>query len=153
LKNHTRILHDLVALIPVLKAAIPADVAVAVSDLEKWIASSPGENIDVQIRPGQLIRADEPLAKVLAEDIQFKASVPAEYYGFEFIGTAVPIHDEEGHVIGGLCMQMRRQTEIRAIADQITSALSQANQRIENILQGSSHLSEFTRKLQDRSSR
>lgn len=40
--NKVDSLENIVALIPVLKAAVPADLSIAICDLEKFIAYWPG---------------------------------------------------------------------------------------------------------------
>jgi transcriptional regulator of acetoin/glycerol metabolism len=140
-------LEHLVAMIPILKSTVPADLSIAVCDLEKFIAYFPGETINLNINIGQALNPEEPLTVALLQNKASVAEVPAAFYGFEFIGTATPLHDKDGKVIGGIAVQLRRQSELRAIADQISVSLSQANQRIENVANGSNSLAEFTQTL------
>lgn len=44
-----------------------------------------------------------------------KSDVPAKFYGFEFTGTATSLQDQTGQVIGGIAVQVRRQSELKAI--------------------------------------
>ncbi|MBP1155095.1 MULTISPECIES: methyl-accepting chemotaxis protein [unclassified Paenibacillus] len=140
-------LDSVVAMVPILKAAVPADLSIAICDLEKFIAYFPGETINLNINIGQALNPEEPLTHALRDNKPSKAEVPADFYGFEFTGTATPVHDKDGRVIGGIAVQLRRQTELRNIADQISESLSQANQRIVNVVEGSNLLAEFTQKL------
>lgn len=140
-------LENIVALIPLLKAAVPADLSIAVCDLNKFIAYWPGENINLNIQAGQPLHPGEPLTGVIRSNTPLRAEVPAEFYGFEFTGTATPIHDREGHVIGGIAVQLRRQSELRMISDQISSALTQAGDRLAEVANGSNELAHFTQQL------
>jgi hypothetical protein len=140
-------LDALIEIIPIIKAAVPADLSIAICDLEKIIAYFPGEKINLNILPNHPINPDEPLFLALHENKPFKDNVPAEFYGFEFTGTAIPLHDENGKVIGGIGVQIRRQSELIAIADQISVSLSQANEKINSIENGSHLLEDFSKEL------
>ncbi|WCK56436.1 methyl-accepting chemotaxis protein [Aneurinibacillus sp. Ricciae_BoGa-3] len=145
--NKVDSLDSLVAIVPVLTAAVPADLSIAICDLEKFIAYFPGKNLDLRIVAGQQLNPDEPLALALRENKRLESEVPADFYGFEFVGTAVPVHDKKSKVIGGIAIQMRKQTELRAIADQISISLTQANEQITNVANGSDSLAKFTQNL------
>lgn len=145
--NKVDSLENIVALIPVLKAAVPADLSIAICDLEKFIAYWPGEDINLNIKVGQALHPEEPLTGVIQSNIPLRAEVPAEFYGFEFTGTATPLHDREGQVIGGIAVQLRRQSELRKISDQISSSLTQAAARLGEVAEGSNELAGFTQKL------
>lgn len=147
MKNIVRSLEDIVSLAPILKAAFPYDLSIAVCDLEKFIAYFPGEGIDLGIKAGQIIHTDEPLYHALKNDEYSVANVPKEYYGYEFIGTVLPVHGQDGGVSGAICTQVRRQTELREIADQISVSLNQANARIVHVADGSNLLADYSQKL------
>lgn len=147
MKNVVRSLDDIVKLAPILKAAFPYDVSMAVCDLEKFIAYFPGDFIDLGIRAGQIIHPDEPLYHALKNDEFSTANVPKEYYGYEFVGTVLPVHGHDESVSGAVCIQVRRQTELREIADQLSLSLNQANARIMHVADGSGQLADFSQKL------
>lgn len=147
MKNNVESLDKLVAHIPILKAAIPADLSIAICNLEKFIAYFPGESINLNITEGQLLNRQEPLFLAIRDNQALKADVPASFYGYEFTGTATPLHDEAGHVIGGIAVQIRKQSELKAIAEQISISLAQANDQITNIALGSNSLAGFSQQL------
>lgn len=145
--NTMTTLQNFINSIPILKKAIPADLSIAVCDLEKFIAYYPGKDINLHIRLNQPLKPDEPLSIALRENRALQANVPADFYGFEFIGTATPLHDELGNVIGGVAVQLRRQTELRSIAEKMADALLQANEQIHTISAGSHSLAGFSQQL------
>lgn len=134
-------------MIKVLKEAIPTDLSIAVCDREKFIAYMPGENINLAIRQGQYLHEDEPLSVALHKNRHLQAEVPAEFYGFEFIGTATPLHDQSGYVIGGIAIQARKPSELINISSTISSSLMRANGQIKSIADGSSTLTEASNEL------
>jgi len=145
--NKIESLDQVIQMIPILKSAVPAELSIAICDLEKFIAYFPGENIDLNIHEGQPLNPDEPLQIALNQNKRLESEVPAEYYGFEFTGTALPLHDRSGQVIGGIAIQLRRQSELRAIASQMGNFLSQANEQISQVTAGSNSLADFSQDL------
>jgi hypothetical protein len=144
-------LDSLLAVIPIIKASVPADLSIAICDLEKFIAYFPGERINLNIKIGQTLNPGEPLTYALKQDKRFQDKVPADFYGFEFTGTALPVHDENNNVIGGIAIQIRRQSELRAIAEQISESLSQVNEQISSVANGSNSLAIFSQELLEQS--
>ncbi|RFU61977.1 methyl-accepting chemotaxis protein [Peribacillus glennii] len=149
--NKIESLESIVAMVPILKAAVPADLSIAICDLDRFIAYYPGETINLNIKIGQALNKEEPLSLALRQNKSLKSEVPADFYGFEFTGTATPLSDKSGKVIGGIAIQLRRQSELRAIADQISVSLSQATERINSVADGSSTLADSSKKLLSRS--
>ncbi|RRJ67909.1 chemotaxis protein [Paenibacillus oralis] len=122
-------------------------MSIALCDREKFIVYSPGKNIDLRIGIGNKISPEEPLMSAMVEDKFLVDDVPAEHYGFEFTGTALPIHDEQGAVIGGLAVQIRRQSELLRLADHIEVALNQVNETMEKAVGRSNTMAELNRQL------
>ncbi|WP_285228885.1 methyl-accepting chemotaxis protein [Mesobacillus foraminis] len=146
-------LESLVRMIPLLKSSVPADLSIAICDMEKFIAYFPGETINLAIRVNQPLNPQEPLSVALKENRSLRSEVPADFYGYDFTGTATPLHDHSGKVIGGIAVQLRRQTELRMISDQISASLLQANNQISTISDGSNSLANFSRDLLNQSHR
>jgi methyl-accepting chemotaxis protein len=145
--NSIESLETAVAMIPIFKAAVPAELSIAICDTEKFIAYWPGENIDLHIRVGQPLHHEEPLTQAIRNNVSQRSEVPASFYGFEFMGTATPLHDSNGNVIGGIAIQLRKQSELIAIAEQISDSLSQANNQLSQVAEGSVALAESAQQL------
>ena len=145
--NKIESLNQLIKTIPILKSAIPADLSIAICNLEEFIAYFPGETIDLQIKVGQKINPEEPLSVAIRENKRLQAEVPADFYGFEFTGTALPLHDENNKVIGGIAIQIRRQSELRAIVEQMSGSLTQAKEKITTVTNGSNSLAHLSQEL------
>lgn len=145
--NTIESLDKLISIIPIIKAAIPADLSIAICDLERFVAYFPGDTIHLNIQEGQLLNNEEALYVAIHENQTLRSDVPANFYGFEFTGTAAPLYDPTGKVIGGIAVQIRRQSELKAIVEQISVSLSQANEQINNISYGSTSLADFSQQL------
>lgn len=140
-------LERFVASIPTFKSAMPLDLSIAVCDLEKFIAYFPGDSIDLKIAKGQPLNAEEPLSIALRQNKRLQSDVPVDFYGFEFTGTALPIHDFNGNVIGGIAIQLRKQTELKAISNHISKSLMQADGQISSIAKSSETLTDVSEQL------
>ncbi len=140
-------LEKFISTVNIYKSAIPADLSIAICDLEKFIAYFPGDTINLHIKPGQPLNPEEPLLVALEKNIRLQDDVPAAFYGYEFTGTALPLHDQTGKVIGGIAIQVRKQTELKAITDQISKSLIEANTQINTITEGSNSLAEVSQQL------
>jgi len=145
--NKIESLEQFIKTIPALKVAVPVDLSIAVCDLEKFIAYFPGDNINLNIKVGQKFQPGEPLIIALKENKRLQAEVPAEYYGYEFTGTALPLHNSEGKVIGGIAVQHRKQTELRKVSEQIFKSLEHADDQISSIATSSSSLTNVAGQL------
>ncbi|MFD2214048.1 methyl-accepting chemotaxis protein [Metabacillus endolithicus] len=140
-------LDTVIRLVPILKAAVPADLSIAICNLHEFVAYFPGENINLQIKVGQKINPNEPLSVAIRQNKKLQAEVPAEFYGFEFTGTALPLHDQNNQVIGGIAIQLRRESELRAIIKQIADSLSQAKGSVNTVVDGSNSLASLSQEL------
>lgn len=137
-------LDQLVSMIPLFKTGLPVEVSVAICDLEQFIAYWPSKQINLGIKSGQRLQEGEPLLFSIREDQALRAEVPAEYYGFSFTGTATPIKDKQGRVIGGLAMQARRHIELVEIAERMAESLSGTSERIMQISAGAGGLTQLS---------
>lgn len=150
--NQIHTLEDLINMIPIFKSAIPADLSIAVCNKEQFIAYFPGEQINLGIQVGQKIDPREPLYTAIHQNKRLQADVPVDFYGFEFTGTALPLHNERHEVIGGMAIQLRKQSELKAIAEQLSHSLTQAYEQIGTIANGSTSLADLSQELQIQSS-
>lgn len=149
--NKVGSLDSFVTIVKVLKAAIPADLSIAVCDMEKFISYFPGKDINLAIRSGQRLNNDEPLSIALKQNRRLEATVPKDFYGFEFVGTATPLHDSTGRVIGGVAVQVRKQSELINISSTISKSLTQVTGQINSIAHGSAMLREASTELLNQS--
>ena len=151
MNNKIESLNSFIEMVKVLKSAIPTELSIAICDLEQFLVYFPGENINLNIVKGQKLNKEEPLSVALRTNQRLQAAIPAEFYGFEFIGTATPLHDYSGKVIGGIAVQVRKQTELLTISNTISESLLHANEQITNIASGSNLLNSASESLLEQS--
>ena len=142
-------LQKIVNTIPIIKQAFPINFSIAVCDTEKFLSYFPATNLDLHIKPLQPLHPDEPLTMALKSKQRLQSDVPKDFYGFEFTGVAQPVQDATGKVIGGIAIQIRKETELRDIALHLTDSLENASSDINSIVEGANHISTVSTQLYD----
>ncbi|MER1998434.1 MAG: methyl-accepting chemotaxis protein [Lysinibacillus sp.] len=140
MKNTIQSLESFIQTIQIMKTAVPVDLSVAVCDLEEFLVYYPGKDINLSIKRGQKLHYEEPLAVALRTNKRLQAEVPPEFYGFAFVGSATPLHDETGKVIGGIAVQVRKQSELIEISQNIATFLANADEQVGAIVGASKDL-------------
>lgn len=147
MRNTVQSLESFIQTVQIMKDAVPVDLSVAVCNLEEFLVYYPGKEIDLSIKRGQKLHKDEPLSVALKTNQRLQAEVPATFYGFAFVGTATPLHDDKGNVIGGIAVQVRKQSELIQISHDLTSFLANADNQVSSIVEGSKGLTVASTRL------
>ncbi|WP_272495866.1 methyl-accepting chemotaxis protein [Bacillus pinisoli] len=150
-KSAESILNSYITVLSVVSSMLQ-DIAIGVTDTEKWIAYYPSRKIDLGVRAGSKINPSEPLADCIKFRKVIKDEIPPEFFGFSFTGLANPII-HEGKVIGAIAIQLQEQNErkLRRISDQIVHSLEQANGSVSNVEKGANGLTEISHTLAEKS--
>lgn len=144
-------LESFIQTIQIMKTAVPVDLSIAVCNLEEFLIYYPGKEINLSIKRGQRLHKDEPLSIALRTNQRLQSEVPPEFYGFAFVGTATPLHDETGKVIGGIAVQVRKQNELVEISQNLKSSLAHADEQVSSIVAGSQGLTVASNQLKTES--
>lgn len=147
MRNTVQSLEHFIQTIKIMKTAVPVDMSVAVCNLEEFLVYYPGKEINLSIKRGQKLHPEEPLAVALRTNQRLQADVPPEFYGFSFVGTATPLHDETGKVIGGIAIQVRKQSELIEIPKNMAGFLAHADEQVGAIVDGSKNLTTESSRL------
>ncbi|GAE93959.1 methyl-accepting chemotaxis protein [Gracilibacillus boraciitolerans JCM 21714] len=140
-------------ILPIIHSMLP-EMGIGMTNTTEWLTYYPGTKINLGVKKGTIINPDEPLADCIQGNKLIKQEVPAKFFGVSFTGLAYPII-EEGQVIGALAIQIQEHNEraLKRISDQIFSSLTQANQRVVQISNGSEDLSNVSEILLEESTR
>ena len=142
-------LQKIIDTIPIIKQAFPIDFSIAICDTEKFLSYFPATDLDLHIKPFQPLHPEEPLTMALKLKKRLQSDVPKDFYGFEFTGVAQPVEDTTGKVIGGIAVQIRKETELRDIALHLTDSLSSASSDMNSIVQGANQITTVSTQLYD----
>lgn len=147
--NGYELLELSIAIAPYLKKFIGKDMMVAVTDREKILAYVPGEVIDDPCEIGSKIPEGEPMLEAIATGKSFSANVSKEVYGFAFKSTMTPIFDEQGNVIGCVCVgtSMEAEDEVITISDNLYTAMQQVSAAVEEIAASAADITDNQRNM------
>ncbi|MDZ5472827.1 methyl-accepting chemotaxis protein [Bacillus sp. 31A1R] len=147
------ILHSFTQVVPIIQSMLP-DIAVGITDREKWLNYYPSKKINLGVKQGDLINPDEPLADCIKNNKVIKTQVDAQFFGFPFTGLATPI-TEEGKVVGAIAIQLQEQNEkeLLRISDEIVKSLTQTSSRVSDISKGADELSVTSNTLLEQSNK
>ncbi|PLT33332.1 methyl-accepting chemotaxis protein [Bacillus sp. V5-8f] len=140
-------LENLIAAVPLIKDCLPVDSSITISNLEKVVGVFPGESVNLGINVGDVLHPQTPIAQAMKQRTSIHVNVPEHVYGFEFTARAMPIYDIAGTMIGGMGIAMRRQTELRLMADQMMHSLTKVNEGMSDVSTGAVSLADFTQQL------
>jgi predicted transcriptional regulator YheO len=118
------------------------DMAVAVSDLEKYIAYVPSNNFSLNIEVGKPIKDVELLVECIKTKKRVKKDVPKEVFGTAVKTLAVPIVNDDGKVIGTLSsgIDMDMYATLIENVKNLAESVHQVSLSLEQIAMGSQDL-------------
>lgn len=118
------------------------DMAVAVSDLEKYIAYVPADNFSLDIEVGRPIKDVELLLECIRTKERVRMDIPKEVFGTAIKTLAVPILGDDGKVIGTLSSGIDMNIYVKLIEDVngLAESTEQVNLSIEQIALGAQDL-------------
>ncbi|MDF2868962.1 MAG: methyl-accepting chemotaxis sensory transducer [Anaerocolumna sp.] len=138
------ILKSYFDVLPLLKDLVQEDIAVSITDNEKFIGLWPNQKIPMQLKVGDTIQENDPLRLAMKNKKVLSQIVPKEALGTIFQAICYPIITEEGKVIGaiGIAKSLDKRSELQNSTEVIFDSLQQINLSIEEIASGSVQLKE-----------
>jgi len=141
---NSSIFDSLKQVLPLLKDMIQEDIAVSMTDTERFIAYYPNEKIPMNLRVGDLIPEGDPYLEAMRTKKITVGIPPKEYFGIVFKGICYPLIDDNGQVFGavGVAKSLEKLASIKEAAEHIFVSMQQANASVEEIASGSQMLAE-----------
>lgn len=140
-------LQKIMDILLMIKEAMPVDISIGICDTEKFLVYYPAKDLDLHIKKHQLLDPNEPLAVAIKSNKRLQSDVPKEFYGFEFTGVAQPIKGSNGRIVGGIAVQVRKQTELRDIALHLTESLSSSFADMQSVVNSVGKMGEYSTQL------
>lgn len=112
--------------LPIISELFNSDVAMAVTDREKYLLYKPGVTLDMQIAPGTEVKSGTAVQRAMDERKRVTLKGDQEKFGVPYIASAIPIVNEVGVVVGAAVVaeSIEFQETIREMANTLNSALS-----------------------------
>ena len=95
------VLEKFLHVMPLLGAMFSADIGVAVTDREKYLLYKPGRQLDLPNTAGTPLKQGTAIVRAMNENRRVSVRGDKATFGLPYIATAMPIHDENGAVVGG----------------------------------------------------
>lgn len=129
------ILEALKVSLPYFSQIVRDDMAITVSDLEKYIAYVPGRNLDVGVKPNQPLASQGTDVDCIRTGQVVRKDLPAEVWGRPLKVICIPIKNESGQVIGTISggIDMADSAELVEIIDSLAQATEQVSASMEEV--------------------
>ncbi|WP_339223828.1 methyl-accepting chemotaxis protein [Paenibacillus sp. FSL W7-1332] len=140
--------HELISafvkVAPLLKSLTNDDITIGIYDTEKLIINIPGRTFSLNVKPGDPLVEGDIVTDAIRNNKALSAVVPKELFGFPLAARAIPLHDEQGRVIGGVGMgtSLQKANALFEMAESFSAIVEQTTASIEDISQSIAHLTE-----------
>ncbi|WP_098744254.1 methyl-accepting chemotaxis protein [Paenibacillus sp. EZ-K15] len=140
--------HELISafvkVAPLLKSLTNDDITIGIYDTEKLIINIPGKTFSLNVSPGDPLVEGDIVTNAIRNNTALSAVVPKELFGFPLAARAIPLHDEQGRVIGGVGMgtSLEKANALFEMAESFSAIVEQTTTSIGDISQSIAHLTE-----------
>ncbi|MEK4521187.1 methyl-accepting chemotaxis protein [Psychrobacillus sp. FSL W7-1457] len=129
------LLQAFVKIAPLLNGLVQDDITVGIYDTEKLIINIPGQTFSLNVNPGDPLMEGDIVTNSIRSNAPLSAVVPKELFGFPLIARALPLHDEQGNVIGGVGIgtSLEKANKLFEMAESFSVIVEQTAAGIEDI--------------------
>ncbi|MGV8145561.1 MAG: methyl-accepting chemotaxis protein [Alkaliphilus sp.] len=123
-----------------IKDLFDEDIFVGVSDTEFFIKYFPGNELDIKAEDGEKLKHGDVMYECVQRDKKIVKIVPKEVFGIPFKAITIPLHDENGNVVGslGVGKSLERQMQHAQSTESIAASLEEVTASIDEIAEGAS---------------
>ncbi|MFY9175021.1 MAG: methyl-accepting chemotaxis protein [Peptococcia bacterium] len=134
---------------PFIKEVIPDDIALGVTDTEKYLSFIPNYSFDSGNRPGTVIKPGSSPDIALKEKREVYANMSKDIYGISYKAVCLPIYDEEDNIMGTITTAtlFDKQDKMNEYIDQFREAFSRVKDSVQEIAENSQGLARISEKL------
>lgn len=136
------ILRAFQIVLPYIDKIVREDVAVGLTDREKYIGYAPGEKLNVDLSAGKTIMDNPVIVRCMQENTTLFADADEKIYGVPIKTIFTPIHGSDGKVIGslssGVDMQLNKKL-VNSVED-IAESTKRVYQSVEQVANSAGEL-------------
>lgn len=138
------IMEAIKILAPHLKEMFQQDIAITVTDTEKYIAYYPGDKIDVKITVGNEVSKTDPIYRSFTNGEILKGNAPKTIYGVPFRAVSSPLKNKNGDIVGaiGIAKSLDSQEKVQEYAEGLFCSLEETNASVHEVASDSKRLSD-----------
>ncbi len=137
-------IENLIRFTQILKGVIGEDVAVAISDTERFISCVPGDNLNIPNCEGMILPEKSGLKRCMAEKRVINAIIPKEVYGMAYRSVSNPIKNPQGEIIGAISVSksIEIQNRVMSAAENLSGSLDEISKNIEIVANDAREIAE-----------
>ncbi|WP_039042019.1 methyl-accepting chemotaxis protein [Sporosarcina sp. ZBG7A] len=134
-KKTAELLEAFVKVAPYLNRLIQDDITVGVYDTEKLLINIPGDTFSLNVKTGDPLAPGDIITAAQKEDKDKLEMVPKEIFGFPLIARAIPVHDSQGKVVGGIGIgtSLEKSNSLFEVADSLSAIVEETAASLEEI--------------------
>ncbi|GAB6107585.1 methyl-accepting chemotaxis protein [Fusibacter bizertensis] len=143
-------LSQMIDFSPIIQSLVIRDTAVAVTDLHEYVYYTKGKELDHHVKSGDPVKPGSLVAKAMSSRQKQTSVVDASLFGIPYVGTAIPIFDNQTHeVIGSLFIgeSTEKQELLKNMAKELSSNVSDITDSTRDISQKADQFSVFSNQL------
>ncbi|GAB4072986.1 methyl-accepting chemotaxis protein [Barrientosiimonas marina] len=129
---------------PLLNQLTQDDITVGIYDTEKLIINYPGNTFSLNVNPGDPLADGDVITHAIKENKPKTEIVPKELFGFPLIARAVPVHDEQGTIVGGIGIgtSLEEANKLHEVAENLSASVEESAASVEEITSSISELAD-----------
>ncbi|WP_163970684.1 methyl-accepting chemotaxis protein [Oceanobacillus halotolerans] len=142
-KEYHPLIQSFIQVGPLLQSLINDDITIGIYDTEKLIINFPAETFSLNVNPGDPLVDGDIVTNAIRENKNQAAVVPPELFGVHLIARAVPLHDENGTIIGGVGvgLSIEKANQLSEVSSNLSSVVDDVTNTIQDMAQSISDLS------------
>lgn len=140
----SELLEAFIKVAPYLNNLVQDDITIGIYDTEKLLMNVPGKSFSLNVTPGDPLAEGDIITEAVRRNEAKAAMVQKELFGFPLIARAIPLHDENGRVIGGVGLgtSLEKANQLYEMAESFSAIVEETAASIEEISTSVSQLSE-----------
>lgn len=142
--TNSELLDAFIKIAPYLNDLVQDDITIGIYDTEKLLMNVPGKSFSLNVTPGDPLAEGDIITDAVRGNVAKSAMVPKELFGFPLVARAIPLHDENGRVIGGVGLgtSLEKANQLYEMAESFSAIVEETAASIEEISNSVSQLSE-----------
>lgn len=141
-KDTHPVLQSFIQVAPYFQMLVNDDITIGIYDTEKLLINIPAKTFSLNVAPGDPLLEGDIIAKAIQENKSQAMVVPAELFGVNLVSRAIPVHDEEGKVIGGIGvgLNVEKANKLSEIADSLSNVINDVTKTVQEMAESVNEL-------------
>lgn len=142
--NHHPMIQAFIKVGPILQSLVNDDITVGIYDTEKLIINYPAKSFSLNVNPGDPLMEGDIVTDAIRQNESKISAVPPELFGVHLIARAIPLHDDNGKVVGGVGvgLSIEKAQHLSDISSNLSTVVDEVTNTIQVMAQSTSELAE-----------